>query len=503
MAVRKETGLSGMKRLLMWASVAALVLSALPLYAIAPYNHPYYDDYGFSAPVHHAWQRTGSLSAVLSAAWRAARNTRMTWQGTYTGTLLSNLQPGVFSEKLYFLSAFFLLTAFIACFLYFFATAFGALGLAGGESASLGCLAVALMLQLMPDAGEAFYWFNGGVGNTFIYSLMALAAALLIRLCLSRSRACAVALMAALCVLMALLGGGSYGGGLFGLCMLGLATVAAFARRHPKRACFAALFALFLGCFVYSMCAPGNAVRADRIGYQGSAVKAVAQSLYYGVAQMGGYIRLPLIAITLAVAPFLYGAARRSRFSFRHPWLALGLMAAVYCAQLTPPLYSIAGIGAGRIVNTYFQSFVALWFLYMYYLAGFAARRLKGRALPTLTPRAYGALLLTSACLLGVGCLGVKPDGEPLYGVQNLNGVSAAISIATGEAKQYDIEMTRREALLNDASQPVVTLTPLTAVPDVFMDDLVTPDAEYDVRPSLCLYYGKEAIRIEGEAAAP
>ena len=29
--------------------LAALVLGALPLYAISLYNHPYYDDYGFSA----------------------------------------------------------------------------------------------------------------------------------------------------------------------------------------------------------------------------------------------------------------------------------------------------------------------------------------------------------------------------------------------------------------------------------------------------------------------
>ncbi|MCI5955602.1 MAG: hypothetical protein MRZ54_01300 [Clostridiales bacterium] len=501
--MKKSEGLDRVKRLLMWGCVAALVLSSLPLNAIAPYNHPNYDDYGFSAPVRHAWQQTGSLGAALSAAWQAARNTRMTWQGTYTGTLLSNLQPGVFSEEWYFLSSFFLLTAFIVCFLFLFSTAFGALGLDGGARASLGCLAVALMLQLMPDAGEAFYWFNGGVGNTFIYSLMALAAALLIRLCLSGNRASLAALMAALCVLMVLLGGGSYGGGLFGLCMLGLATAAAFVRRNAKRACFAALFALFLICFAYSMSAPGNAVRADRIGYHGSAVKAIAQSLYYGVAQMGGYIRLPLIAVTLAVAPLLYGAAGRSRFSFRHPWLALGLLTAVYCTQLTPPLYSIAGIGAGRIVNTYFQSFVVLWFLYAYYLLGFAARHLKEWSLPALTARGYGALLLASACLLGVGCLGVKPEGEALYGVQNLNGISAALSIATGEARQYDLEMTQREKLLNDASQPVVTLKPLTAVPDVFMDDLLTPGAEYDARPSLCLYYGKEAIRIEGEAAAP
>ena len=62
--------------------------------------------------------------------------------------------------------------------------------------------------------------------------------------------------------------------------------------------------------------------------------------------------------------------------------------------------------------------------------------------------------------------------------------------------------MMEREVLLNDDSQPVVTLEPLTAVPAVFMEDLIRPDAVYDVRESLGLYYGKEAIRIAGEEAA-
>ncbi|MBS5574132.1 MAG: hypothetical protein KHX34_12215, partial [Clostridiales bacterium] len=90
-----------------------------------------------------------------------------------------------------------------------------------------------------------------------------------------------------------------------------------------------------------------------------------------------------------------------------------------------------------------------------------------------------------------------------LYGVQNLSGPSAALSILSGEAARYDAEMTLREEALNDPAQPVVTLSPLTAVPDVFMDDLIVPGAEYDVRPSLAAYYGKEAILIAGEEGAP
>ena len=135
------------RRGLLWLSVAALVLGALPLYAISLYNHPYYDDYGFSAKAHQAWRDTGSVGAVLRAAWESALETRQGWQGTYTGTLLSNVQPGIFSEQLYFIGTFVLLTALIACFLYFFAVVFGRLGMDRTGRWTLGCLAVTLMIS--------------------------------------------------------------------------------------------------------------------------------------------------------------------------------------------------------------------------------------------------------------------------------------------------------------------------------------------------------------------
>lgn len=488
------------RRALLWLSVAALVVGALPLYAIAPYNHPYYDDYGFSAGVHQVWRETGDLRAVLAAAVESARSVRQTWQGTYTGTFLSNLQPGLFSENWYFLSSFFLLTAFIACFTYALCVVFGELGMDRTGRATLACLATALMLQFMPDIGEAFYWFNGGVGNTFIYSLLMLSFALSVRLVKREGRGVGYTL--ALAVLMILLGGGSYGGGLFGLCVYALGTAWLFWKRHPKKWTFLCLTALFLGCFVYSMSAPGNGVRAGVLGTQSSAVKAVLQALYYGTAQMGTYLRLPLLGVTLLLLPAMYQAAKKSDWAFSHPWLVTGGLWALFCTQLTPPLYAGVFIGGGRIVNTYFESFVVMWLLLVYYLSGHAARRLEGRTAGELTAKGYGALALTAVCLLAVGSLAYKPADEALFGVQNLHGASAALSLVKGEAQQYDREMTERERLLNDESQPVVTLRPLSAVPDVFMDDLLTPGATDDVRPALCLYYGKEAVVIEGEADA-
>jgi len=482
------------QRLFAWLCVLVLMISTLPLYAIAFYNHPYYDDFGFSAAVHQVWKETGDLGAVLLAARESAAYTRQWWQGTYTGTILTNLQPGLFSESLYWVGNWFILTSLIACMVFFLHTVFQKLGLERWARVSLISLILVLLIQFMPDVGEAFYWFNGGIGNTFIYALMALAAGLCIRLHDAQGRG--IVSTALLALLAVALGGGSYGGGLFVLCTGAVALAWVFMRKSAKRWHFAAIYVLFAVCFAYSMAAPGNTVRASYIQYQSSPVKTVLLSFYYGIGQMGKYIRLPLIAVTLALLPAMLDAAQKSPYRFQHPCFVLALGTCLYCTQFAPPLHSIASIGAGRIVNTYFISFVVLWFFAVYYLAGCAVRRMR---IPQLTVRQMGALLLVSLCLFGTGCLAFKRSGDVLYGAQNMSGPSALLSMVTGEAAQYDREMTAREVLLNDESQPVITLESLSAVPPLFMDDLIIPNAVYDVRESLCLYYGKEEIRIAGE----
>jgi len=482
------------QQLFSWLCVFMLVVSTLPLYAIAFYNHPYYDDFGFSATVHQAWKETGDLGAVLSAAWEGAAYTRRWWQGTYTGTLLTNLQPGLFSEELYWVGNWIILTALIGCMAFFLHTAFKKMGLERWARISLSSLMLMLMIQFMPDVGEAFFWYNGGIGNTFSYALISLAAALCIRLHDAEGRGIGTA--ALLGVLAVAIAGDSYSGGLFTLCMGAVALAWLFMRKGAKRWYFAAIYVLFAACFAYSISAPGNTVRASYIQYQTTAVETVLRSFYFGIGQMGHFTRLPLIAVTLALLPALFDAAKKSAYRFQHPCFAVALGICLYCTQFAPPLHSIASIGAGRIVNTYFISFIVYWFLGVYYLAGYAVRRLQ---IPQINVRQMGSLLLVSLCLFGTGCLAFKRSGDVLYGAQNMAGPSALLSIATGQAAQYDREMTAREVLLNDPNQPVVTLESLSTVPSVFMDDLIIPNAVYDVREALCLYYGKEEIRIAGE----
>lgn len=505
------------KRLLAWLCALLLAASTLPLYVLSFYNHPYYDDYKFSAGVHAAWRETHNLQTLFQTAIRSAAEVRADWQGAYTATLLTSVQPGAFSENLYFLTTFLLLTAFLLCFGFLLKVLFGdLLGLDRPSLVILISLVLTLLVQLMPAPDEAFFWFNGGIAYTFASSLLALSLGLCVKLLRAKSLAKQILLVAALLVLMVLLGGGSYSGGLFGVCLYGSLTAWAFLRKQPKAPLLALLTAVFLGCFLYSMAAPGNAVRAGMLAADVSPLKAIALALYYGTGQAGSFLSLPLLGVTALALPFLYAAAKASPFPFSHPWLWLLGGLGLFCTQLVPPLYGGVGIGGDRIVDTYWQSFVVLWLLYAFYLTGYALRRAEKaqqaeqatQSAHTQTPFSFPAplkqgLLLAAALILVIGCLGYKRPADKTYGLPNLSGISAALSVATGEARQYDREMTAREVLLKDASQSEITLGPLSAVPELFMEDQLTLDARDDVRLMLEDYYGKTAIRLAGQEVAP
>ena len=502
---RTGTSRKGNLHIRLLAAFCVLLLAAgvIPLYAISFCNHPYYDDYGFSTATRQVWLATGDPLQVLAQAFRSAQGVRNTWQGTYTGTFLSNIQPGLFSESLYWVTTAILLTAFLLCFGFLLQTVFRrVLGAGRPETLAISSLALLLMTQFLPEADEAFFWFNGGIGNTFIYSLLALAAALWIRLWLAKG-ARAAWLTIALAGLFTLLGGGSYGGGLFGLLLCAAGVALAFAGRHRHRFVYAALTLWFLACYLYSMSAPGNVQRAALVGAHPSAMKAVVLSFYYGVALLGDYATLPVLAVGLSLMPLLWYVTRRSSYRFAHPVWVLAGAVCLFCAQLTPPLYGGVFLGGGRITDTYYYSFIVLGLLYETYLLGALARRRERLGQPALrlTTSVRYSILLASICLFLLGCLGFKHSDDTLYGPQNMAGGSAALSIVTGEAARYDRAMTGRELLLNDSSKRTVTLQPLTAVPEVFMADLLTSDASENVRSMLCAYYDKDAILLEGSDA--
>ena len=105
--------LSLSRRAVAWLCALLLLLSILPLYALALYNHAFYDDFGFSLLTRDAWMQTGQPLAVVEAAVRNTVGIRQTWEGTYATSFISALQPAVFGDGAYWVTTFLLLTVFL------------------------------------------------------------------------------------------------------------------------------------------------------------------------------------------------------------------------------------------------------------------------------------------------------------------------------------------------------------------------------------------------------
>ena len=160
-------------RVLVWLCVAALLLSLLPLYALSFYNHACYDDFGFSILTHDAWRDTGSLWETFRAAVQNTVGIRQTWEGTYATSFISALQPALMGESNYWITTAVLLTFFLFAVWFFLRQMLFKVLMADQSTFWMAFCAVSfVMIQFVPELSEAFFWFNGGVAYTMMWSVM-------------------------------------------------------------------------------------------------------------------------------------------------------------------------------------------------------------------------------------------------------------------------------------------------------------------------------------------
>jgi len=507
-------GFSFTHKQIAWLCAALLAVSLIPLYGISFFTHPYYDDFGFSILTHAAWRDTGSVGAVIAAAWRNTVGIRQTWQGMYTSSFLCALQPGLFGEGFYWIATFLLLSGLLAS-TGFFVWQLLRKSLGAGRAATLAawCCLAFLLVQFAPAPDEAFFWYNGGVTYTLMWCLLLLTSALWLRFHRLDSRAGRgknAALYLLLLLLLILSGGAGYSLLLFFSACFLLFTGHAFLRKHPKK--WAHLFALllFLGCFAFNMVAPGNAVRAKTLHGGLSAPMAVAQSLYFGFALIGHWFTLPVLALLILLAALLLPALRASPFSFARPgWVTL-LCGCLFCIQLTATLFTGNYLGDGRTLNIYYDTYALMMGFLVLYWAGWAQRRGwggvfrdAGAAVPASPERIKGSVLAIAALLLLWGCLSYQPEGAESYGPQNMTAGSAALSLLRGEAADYDRQIRKRNEALHDPAQPDVALRPATSIPKMFVGDIPLGASQEYVQRLYAEYYGKDTVSVAPAAEAP
>ncbi|HRN01604.1 MAG TPA: DUF6056 family protein [Gemmiger formicilis] len=245
--------------------------------------------------------------------------------------------------------------------------------------------------------------------------------------------------------------------------------------------------------------APGTQVRTAGFAGAGFA-EAVVKSFILAAMEWIRWLDVPLLCLlALLVLPLLHltRSAVLSDRVFRHPWLGAAVTFVLMWAMIFLPSYTMGGIGAGRLLNVVWMTFVlglaATEFLLLGWLERVRGVSLHG-AEQFCRRQARHLPLLAAAMLLCMACIGshTVKEGQDSYFATSLE---AAYELANGSARRYADALDAREALLNDAAQPDVSIRPLNEDERpwlLFYTDVAPGPDMWGLTP----YFGKQSVTI-------
>ena len=107
-------------------------------------------------------------------------------------------------------------------------------------------------------------------------------------------------------------------------------------------------------------------------------------------------------------------------------------------------------------------------------------------------------LFFLCAVLFAFACVGLCTVEKGENGNPQINnmpaGAEAAYLIITGEAQDFHDQMTQRSALLRQAKDQDVTLSPLTSKPDLLFYLDITSDPSCWENQAVAAYYGNRSV---------
>lgn len=499
-------------------------LSLIPLYGIGMYAHPSVDDYYYGTETVQVWNSTHSLGAVFSHAYKLMLETYNEWQGNFSAIFLMRLEPGIFGEEYYFIAPFILITTYVICSLFFFYTVLNKIFCADKYRSGIVALSmtfVSMQLTLVPS--DSFYWYNGSVYYTFFYSLMLLLFATMIILRRTYGPWSLIPCLAA-SALAFFIGGSNYATALFTAIILALSSGASLyyviLKKNtvikPYHAAIYVTIALsaIAGLFI-SMSAPGNAIRQASVGGNTGIIRTFIYTFAFGGYSLAKVLTAPCLIFFLCMVPVFYFIAAKSRFSYRMPLAVLIFTFGLYCSAGTPVFYAQGLRMPYRMMNIiFFSAYSFIGFNMLYFLGWLGKKYGNCVLLTTLTQacntikqsskRTFMAIVLCMSAFF-VACIGRIEVGETEYKSGNAGfgnmpmSISAIYSLANGEAKQYDAELTARDEFLSNTDELHVAVPALSARPELIFHTDITSDPGDWRNAHLAMFYEKEIVWSEEE----
>ncbi len=477
--------------------------SLIPMLVIAQYNYAGADDYSIGQTCHTAWITSHNVFAVIWQAALMAAHDFLYWMGYFSAIFMMSIHPGVFGEHVYAATTWIMVGMLTFSTIYLLRALFvKALGMSRDLCRSVTMILLLITVQCTVGRNEAFYWYCGAVNYIFFYAVGLFYLGCLLSAVYDQKRWKKIYDLCMACFLGIFVGGGNYMTALTVAIVLVVALFLLWKNGALGRQKILLVpIAFFFFGFLASCLAPGNSYRSEITQGMG-AVKAILISLYYFFDYcVSDWTTWAVAAGFLLMVPFIWKMVGDTDFTFPCPLLAFLLGYGLTSANVTPPLFAIGNIGAGRLQAIFFIQYILLMGLCLVYGLGWMRKYLDGRRAEStgketagdvhFSAPAFRGIVLLSLFIVFASALCIHVD--PYYYTSS----SAMTDLLNGSAKAYGEAYKERTRILLDDSVKDVVFEKLPSEPQLLFFSDLTDSMDSWENKAVAKYYGKNSVVVK------
>ena len=491
----------------------ALAVALIPLLLLTKYAIPFFDDYGYSAPVWIHYMLGGfNPKGVVSGSIENAVNMWHTWQGTYSSIFFMGLNPMIFGEQYYVIGPVFLILnlvtsmfvfTFVSCKVFLKKSGLPVLGMFAGVTLFI------ILFLYSPQQG--FYWFNGGIHYVGMFSFELYFLSVLMLLAKGkffaknetikekRNKTTEIILSVLGVLFSTILGfvvaGANFVTTLQTMVLLVSGIVLAIVKKNKRILLWIPSLISFAIGFYLNLSAPGNAVRAAYFPDSPDAVHAILLSFPESIRFLKQFADVKTLLFLILLFPICWGLVSNLNASKKlsFPVWGIPLLAVwsycLYAACFTPGLYGTGAVNLARMINVIKITFQLLLVINMIYITGVV--RLKSEEKKETSDFSVPVLALLLWLALFALCFVLCRDRVGKYSVYG-----AYHYLADGEAKLFHAQYeSRLQVLKTPEMNP--RFEPYSIRPWYLIWQDLSEDPGDDQNKELAYYYGKTSVAIQ------